>query len=50
MFVSVDSKRLFPLIKADSSVAEEALKPYGIQKGDKYLVVENDKLTEQVVK
>ncbi|WBP83929.1 pyruvate kinase [Mycoplasmopsis edwardii] len=50
VFVSVDSKRLFPLIKADSSVAEEALKPYGIQKGDKYLVVENDKLTEQVVK
>ncbi|AMD81508.1 pyruvate kinase [Mycoplasmopsis canis PG 14] len=50
VFVSVDSKKLFPLIKEDTSKALEALKPYGIQKGDKYLVVENEKFSEEVVK
>ncbi|AKF41388.1 pyruvate kinase [Mycoplasmopsis canis UFG4] len=50
VFVSVDSKKLFPLVKEDTSKALEALKPYGIQKGDKYLVVENEKFSEEVVK
>lgn len=50
VFVSVDSKELFFEVKKDTSKAESALLPYGIQKGDKYLVVENDKFTEHIVK
>ncbi|WP_027121252.1 pyruvate kinase [Mycoplasma leonicaptivi] len=50
VFVSVDSKNLFSEIKKDTSKAELALVPYGIQSGDKFLVVENEKITEEVVK
>ncbi|WP_406613948.1 pyruvate kinase [Mycoplasma corogypsi] len=50
VFTSLDSQALFPLIKGDHSKAVEALVPYGIQKGDRYVVVENDKMTEHVVK
>ncbi|MBN4083735.1 pyruvate kinase [Mycoplasma sp. CSL10137] len=50
VFVSVDSLDLFDKVKADNSLAEEALRPYGIQKGDKYLVVENERFTEHEVK
>ncbi|WP_426461051.1 pyruvate kinase [Mycoplasma hafezii] len=49
VFTSVDSEALFPLIKADSNKGVEALLPYGVQKGDRYLVVENEKMTEHVV-
>ncbi|WP_036452623.1 pyruvate kinase [Mycoplasma buteonis] len=50
VFTSVDSEALFPLIKEDHSKGFEALLPYGVEKGDKYLVVENEKMTEHVVK
>ncbi|RIV16785.1 pyruvate kinase [Mycoplasmopsis gallopavonis] len=50
VFTSLDSAALFPLVKADHSRAIEALAPYGIQSGDKILVVENEKMTEHVVK
>ncbi|WP_435129407.1 pyruvate kinase [Mycoplasma sp. 6243] len=49
VFVSVDSKKLFNEIKADYNKAQLALVPYGIQKGDKFLVVENEKFTEHTV-
>ncbi|TDV24340.1 pyruvate kinase [Mycoplasmopsis mustelae] len=49
VFVSVDSKKLFNVVKKDPSKAYETLIPYGIQKGDKFLVVENDKFTEFTV-
>ncbi|WP_408634305.1 pyruvate kinase [Mycoplasmopsis cynos] len=50
VFVSVDSKKLFNLIASDAKNAVEALKPYGIQEGDKFFVVENEKFSEQTVK
>ncbi|VEU64458.1 pyruvate kinase [Mycoplasmopsis cynos] len=50
VFVSVDSKKLFSLIASDAKNAVEALKPYGIQEGDKFFVVENEKFSEQTVK
>ncbi|QNM93436.1 pyruvate kinase [Mycoplasma sp. Pen4] len=50
VWASVDSEALFPLIKKDHENAVSALEPYGIQKGDKYLVVENDNMTEHEVK
>lgn len=49
VFVSVESKKLFPLIKESTCKGVEALRPYGIQQGDKYIVVENDKFTEKIV-
>lgn len=45
VFTSVDSVRLFDEIKKDSTKAREALLPYEPVKGDKYIVVENDKYT-----
>ncbi|MFV8470364.1 pyruvate kinase [Mycoplasma sp. VS509_3] len=50
VWTSVDSEALFPLIKKDHKNAVTALEPYGIQKGDQFLVVENDVITEHVVK
>lgn len=50
VFTSLDSKSLFSEVKADHSKGQEALAPYGAQKGDKYLVVENHQITEYVVK
>lgn len=50
VYVSVDSASLFSEIKADHEKAEKALLPFNAQKGDKYLVVENTKITEHVVK
>ncbi|MFV8468485.1 pyruvate kinase [Mycoplasma sp. SK341A] len=50
VWTSVDSEALFPLIKKDHENAVTALEPYGIQKGDQFLVVENDVITEHVVK
>ncbi|QCZ36838.1 pyruvate kinase [Mycoplasma nasistruthionis] len=49
VWVSVDSEALFGLVKSDHANAQTALEPYGIQKGDKYLVVENDQITEHTV-
>ncbi|BBA22129.1 pyruvate kinase [Mycoplasmopsis bovirhinis] len=49
VFVSVESKKLFALIKESTCKGVEALRPYGIQQGDKYIVVENDKFTEKIV-
>lgn len=40
VFVSLDSKRLFFLVKNNFTKAVEALKPYNPQKGDRYLVVD----------
>lgn len=50
VYVSVDSDSLFEEIKGDHEKAERALMPFNAQKGDKYLVVENTKITEHVVK
>ncbi|QGZ97827.1 pyruvate kinase [Mycoplasma sp. NEAQ87857] len=49
VFASVDSEALFSVIKEDHAKAVEALIPYGVQKGDKFLVVENEKFTEHEV-
>lgn len=45
VFTSLDSIRLFKEIKADHCKARDALLPYEPVKGDKYIVVENDKYT-----
>ncbi|VEU70129.1 pyruvate kinase [Mycoplasmopsis glycophila] len=50
VFTSLDSEALFPIVKADHAKAIESLAPYGIQKGDRFLVVENEKMTEHEVK
>ncbi|MEE3928198.1 pyruvate kinase [Mycoplasmopsis ciconiae] len=50
VYVSLDSARLFKEIKKDHNLGLEALKPFGAQPGDKFLVVENHSITEHVVK
>ncbi|MBN3534738.1 pyruvate kinase [Mycoplasma procyoni] len=46
VFTSLDSLKLFPLIKQSPEKAREALKVYGAQKGDKFVIVENEKITK----
>ncbi|WP_027334911.1 pyruvate kinase [Mycoplasmopsis felifaucium] len=46
VWVSLDSKKYFDLIKQDKKVALETLAPYGIKEGDRILVVENESMTE----
>ncbi|WP_036464150.1 pyruvate kinase [Mycoplasmopsis sturni] len=46
VFVSLDSSSLYSKVKEDHQNASEALVPYSVQKGDKFLVVENTKITE----
>ncbi|RMX36087.1 pyruvate kinase [Mycoplasmopsis fermentans] len=48
VWVSLDSIELFAKIKKDKSKALNALKPYGVKKGDRFLVVENESITEFV--
>ncbi|UVD81858.1 pyruvate kinase [Mycoplasma iguanae] len=50
VYTSLDSLELFKEIKQDSAKAIDAVKPYGIKKGDIVLVVENDKITKLVAK
>ncbi|MBZ4195389.1 pyruvate kinase [Mycoplasma tauri] len=50
VWVSLDSKKYFSLIKEDKSKAIEILEPYGVEKGDMILVVENESLVEKKVK
>ncbi|WP_406617065.1 pyruvate kinase [Mycoplasmopsis adleri] len=46
VWVSLDSEKYFDLIKKDKAAALEVLKPYGVKKGDRFLVVENESMTE----
>ncbi|ADE19416.1 pyruvate kinase [Mycoplasma crocodyli] len=50
VFVSVDSLKLFNKIKENHAIATEALEPYGVQPGDRFLVVENHSITEHIIK
>ncbi|UUD36036.1 pyruvate kinase [Mycoplasmopsis citelli] len=50
VYVSLESAKLFAEIKADHSNGQDALSPFSPRKGDKFLVVENTKITEHVVK
>lgn len=46
VFVSLESQKLFKLVKEDFTKAREALNPFGPKKGDKYLVVDRHKEEE----
>nr|WP_318023976.1 pyruvate kinase [Mesomycoplasma bovoculi] len=46
VFVSLNSLADFQAIKSDYKLAREVLKPFGVQPGDTFLVVENEKVTE----
>ncbi|MGY6171890.1 pyruvate kinase [Candidatus Mycoplasma pogonae] len=46
VFVSMDSVQLFKELKKDPTKAREAVEPFGAQKGDVIIVVENDKMTK----
>ncbi|WP_027120407.1 pyruvate kinase [Mycoplasmopsis lipofaciens] len=48
VWTSLDSVRLFNEIKQDKQKAKDALKAYGAIKGDRFLVVENESLTEYI--
>ncbi|UUM19929.1 MULTISPECIES: pyruvate kinase [unclassified Mycoplasma] len=48
VYVSLESKRLFNEVRADHKNGQMALLPFSVKKGDKYLVVENTKITEHV--
>lgn len=47
---SLDSIKLFEQIKKNHAKAGDALKPYGVQKGDRFLVIENEVMTEHIAK
>ncbi|QSF13847.1 pyruvate kinase [Mycoplasma sp. Mirounga ES2805-ORL] len=46
---SVDSKKLFKKIKRDFKYAKDALKPYNVEKGEKFLIVEQGNVLEMTV-
>lgn len=46
VFISMDSTKLFNIVKQDKSQAYKALEPYQPSKGDKFLVVENDNIVK----
>ncbi|MDJ1645725.1 pyruvate kinase alpha/beta domain-containing protein, partial [Mycoplasma sp. M5725] len=46
VFISMDSSKLFDLVKQDKTQAFKTLTPYQPTKGDKFLVVENDNITK----
>lgn len=48
VFMSVDSKTIKTEIEKDLSKAKEVLKPFFPKKGDKFLVVEDNKISEHV--
>lgn len=48
VWVSLDSVKYFDLIKQDKKNALDILKPYGAKKGDRFLVVENESMTEMI--
>ncbi|MCP4336666.1 MAG: pyruvate kinase [Mycoplasma sp.] len=48
VFPSLDSKELFQEIKMSPEAASKAILPYGAKDGEKFLVVENDKITELI--
>ncbi len=47
VFVSMDSIEYFETIKKDPSKAVETLKPFGVEKDDKFLVVNSDYTTKE---
>ncbi len=46
VFTSLRSKELFSAIKEDAKLVKEALRPFSAKDGDKFLLVENEKITE----
>ncbi|WP_374958955.1 pyruvate kinase [Mycoplasma sp. 'Moose RK'] len=46
VFVSINSINEFEAIKKDYNHARNVLKPFGVEKGDTFLVVENEKMTQ----
>ncbi|UUD37050.1 pyruvate kinase [Mycoplasmopsis californica] len=50
VFVSLDSVKLMDKIKGQHNIAQEALLPYGPKKGDKFVVVDEDKFSFHVYK
>lgn len=48
VWASLDSKKYFDLIKHDKDKALDVLKPFGVKKGDRFLVVENESLIQKV--
>ncbi|WP_025755124.1 pyruvate kinase [Mycoplasmopsis cricetuli] len=49
VFVSLNSKEMAEKIKISHDNAVEVLAPFSAQKGDKFIVVENTKITEHIV-
>nr|WP_307908277.1 hypothetical protein [Mycoplasmopsis bovis] len=47
VWTSLDSVKYFDLIKENSDKALEILMPYGINKGDRIIVVENESIVEK---
>lgn len=48
VFVSINSISEFTAIKNDFSLARNVLEPFGVEKGDTFLVVENEKMVQFV--
>ncbi|MDW2929894.1 pyruvate kinase [Mesomycoplasma ovipneumoniae] len=48
VFVSINSISEFNAIKSDFNLARNVLKPFGAEKGDTFLVVENEKMVQFV--
>ncbi|AJC49932.1 pyruvate kinase [Mesomycoplasma flocculare ATCC 27399] len=48
VFVSINSISEFAEIKKDFNLARQVLKPFGVEKGDTFLVVENEKMVQFV--